>query len=67
MDAAEEEIVLRSRALANKLKAYPPNGISDMDIEDKIYLAKLEEIDRIQEDVLGRIEKFLYRFPQNVN
>ena len=57
MDAAEEEIGLRSRALANKLEAYPPNGITEMDIEDKIYLAKAKEIDRILEDVLDQVKR----------
>ena len=57
MDAAEKVIVLRSRALANKLEAYPPNGITEMDIEDKIYLAKAKEIDRILEDVLDQVKR----------
>ena len=65
MDAAEEEIVLRSQTLTYKLEAYPPDGITDTDVDEKIFLAKLEEIDRVQEDLIGKIDKFLYKFPQH--
>ena len=65
MDAAEEEIVFRSQTLAYKLEAYPPNGITDTDVEEKFFHAKLEEIDRVQEDLIGKIDKFLYKFPQH--
>ena len=62
--AAEEEIVLRGWALARKLQAYLPENIEETDVEHTIYLTKMEEIDRIQEDVLEKIDKLLYKFPQ---
>ena len=62
--AAEEEIVLRGQTLAYKLQTYLPEDIDENDVDDKIYLAKIEEIGHIQEDVVGKIDKFLYKFPQ---
>ena len=62
--AAEEEIVLRGQTLAYKLQTYLPEDIDENDVDDKIYLAKIEEIDHIQEDVVRKIDKFLYKFPQ---
>ena len=56
MDESEKEIHLRNQTLANKLLAYNPDDIDETDIIDKIYLAKLEEFDKILEDVMVSIE-----------
>ena len=63
MDAAEKEIVLRKQNLTFKLQAYDPNDIDETDVEEKIFLAKIEEVDHILEDVVGKVDKYLYEFP----
>ena len=63
MDAAEKEIVLRNQNLAFKIQAYNPNDIDETDVEEKIFLAKVEEVDQILEDVVGKIDKYFYEFP----
>ena len=63
--AAEEEIVLRGKDLDIEIQVYPPNIINETDVDDKIYLAKIEEVDRILKDVLKLVGRLLYKFPNN--
>ena len=63
--AAEEEIVLRGQDLDIEIQAYPPDVIDETDVDDKTYLAKIEEVDRILKDVLKMVGKLLYKFPNN--
>ena len=63
MEESEEEIHLRNQTLAYQIQAYNPEDIDETDVNDKIYLAKLEELDRLQKDVIGKVDKFLYKFP----
>ena len=61
--AAVKEIVLRGQVLTRKIQTYLPEDIDETDINEKIFLAEIEEVKLIQEDVLGKIDKFLYEFP----
>ena len=63
--AAEEEIVLRGQDLDIEIQVYPPDDIDETDVDEKIYLVKIEEIDRIHKDVLTKVGKLLYRYPNN--
>ena len=63
MDAAEREIVLGNQNLTCKLKLYDPDDIDETDVNEKIFLAKIEEIDHIIQDVIGKVDKYLYDFP----
>ena len=60
---AEREIVLRNQNLTDKLQAYDPNDIDEIDVDKKVYLAKIEEIDHILDDLSGKVNKYLYKFP----
>ena len=60
---AEREIVLRYETLTFKLQAYDPNDIDEDHVKDKIYLAKIKEVEDILDDFAGKADKYLYKFP----
>ena len=60
---AVREIVLRSQTLTLKLQEYDPYDIDEIDVDKKVYLAKIEEIDHILDDISGKVNKYLYKFP----
>ena len=60
---AEREIILRNQTLTDKLQAYDPNDIDEIGVDKKIYLARIKEIEEILDDISGRVNKYLYKFP----
>ena len=58
MEEAEKEINLRNSNLTYRLSAYNPNTINEVDVGEKIYLRKLDEVEQIQEDVVNRVDKY---------
>ena len=54
---------MRNQNLVFKLQAYNPNDIDETDVEEKIFLAKIEEVDLILEDVIAKVDRYFYEFP----
>ena len=63
MEDAEKEIEQKSSALTYRLTSYDPNSINEFDIGDKLHLRKLEEVEKIQEEVIDRVDRYLREFP----
>ena len=59
----KDEITLLERTLDLKLEKYESEEFNETYVEEKVFLRRLEEIDKIQEELVGQVDRFLLEFP----
>ena len=58
-----DKITLLEQTLDHKLEKYEGEEFDEAYVEKKVYLKRLEEVDKVQEELVGEIDGFLREFP----
>ena len=63
MNRKMEKITLLEQTLDRKLETYEEEEFDEAYVEEKVYLKRLEDVDRVQEELVGEVDEFLREFP----
>ena len=61
----KDEITLLERTLNLKIEKYEAEEFNEIYVEKKVFLGRLEEVDEVQEELVGKVDKFLREFPSS--